>query len=143
MLDNTIHIMDKVLSIIVPTYNMEACLEKNLKSLILEYGEERLEVIVVNDGSTDKSSEIAHTFQTEYPNIFKVIDKENGNWYNIKTTLTTINFQSDSSTFFVQNLDLLGGYLMYMYIGIEDLVANAIIELVEKSQRREVLFSES
>lgn len=31
---------------------------------------------------------------------------------------------------------------MYMYIGIEDLVANAIIELVEKSQRREVLFSE-
>lgn len=31
---------------------------------------------------------------------------------------------------------------MYVYIGIEDLVANAIIELVEKSQRREVLFSE-
>lgn len=29
-----------------------------------------------------------------------------------------------------------------MYIGIEDLVANAIIELVEKSQRNEVLFSE-
>ena len=80
MLDNTIHIMDKVLSIIVPTYNMEACLEKNLKSLILEYGEERLEVIVVNDGSTDKSSEIAHTFQTEFPNVFKVIDKTNGNY---------------------------------------------------------------
>lgn len=31
---------------------------------------------------------------------------------------------------------------MCMYIGIEDLVANAIIELVEKSQRNEVLFSE-
>lgn len=31
---------------------------------------------------------------------------------------------------------------MYIYIGIEDLVANAIIELVEKSQRNEVLFSE-
>lgn len=31
---------------------------------------------------------------------------------------------------------------MYMYIGIEDLVANAIIELVEKSEKREVLFSE-
>jgi len=38
---------------------------------------------------------------------------------------------------------LWGAYcIMYMYIGIEDLVANAIIELVEKSQRREVLFSE-
>ena len=29
---------------------------------------------------------------------------------------------------------------MYMYIGIEDLVANALIELVEKSQKKEVLF---
>ena len=31
---------------------------------------------------------------------------------------------------------------MYMYIGIEDLVANAIIELVENSQKGEVLFSQ-
>lgn len=31
---------------------------------------------------------------------------------------------------------------MYMYIGIEDLVANAIIELVENSQSGEVLFSQ-
>lgn len=31
---------------------------------------------------------------------------------------------------------------MYLYIGIEDLVANAIIELVESSHRREVLFSQ-
>lgn len=30
---------------------------------------------------------------------------------------------------------------MCMYIGIEDLVANALIELVEKSQKNEVLFS--
>lgn len=30
---------------------------------------------------------------------------------------------------------------MCMYIGIEDLVANALIELVEKSQKKEVLFS--
>lgn len=31
---------------------------------------------------------------------------------------------------------------MYIYIGIEDLVANALIELVEKSEKREVLFKE-
>lgn len=31
--------------------------------------------------------------------------------------------------------------IMCMYIGIEDLVANALIELVEKSQKKEVLFS--
>lgn len=37
---------------------------------------------------------------------------------------------------------LLGDYSMSMYIGIEDLVANAIIELVKASNRKEVLFSE-
>lgn len=31
---------------------------------------------------------------------------------------------------------------MYIYIGIEDLAANALIELVEKSKKREVLFKE-
>lgn len=31
---------------------------------------------------------------------------------------------------------------MYIYIGIEDLVANALIELVEKSAEREVLFKQ-
>ncbi len=31
---------------------------------------------------------------------------------------------------------------MYIYIGIEDLVANALTELVEKSEKREVLFKE-
>lgn len=31
---------------------------------------------------------------------------------------------------------------MYIYIGIEDLVANALIELVEKSEKREVLFKQ-
>ena len=36
----------------------------------------------------------------------------------------------------------IGGAIMYLYIGIEDLVANAIIELVENSHRGEVLFSQ-
>ena len=31
---------------------------------------------------------------------------------------------------------------MYIYIGIEDLAANALIELVEKSEKREVLFKQ-
>lgn len=35
-----------------------------------------------------------------------------------------------------------GGRFMCIYIGIEDLVANALIELVEKSAEREVLFKQ-
>ena len=73
---------DKILSIIVPAYNMEAYLPKCLGSLIIDNKEllQKLDVIVVNDGSKDRTSEIAHEFEVKYPNVFHVIDKENGNY---------------------------------------------------------------
>ena len=72
---------NKILSIIVPTYNMEKYLRKCLDSLIVSNENMgRLEVIVVNDGSKDSSSQIAHEYEAKYPQTFKVIDKENGNY---------------------------------------------------------------
>lgn len=72
----------KLLSIIVPSYNMEAYLPKCLGSLIVDDKEllQRLDVIVVNDGSKDRTSEIAHEFEAKYPGVFRVVDKENGNY---------------------------------------------------------------
>lgn len=74
--------MNKVLSIIIPTYNMEALLDKCLTSLVLEDKRyrEMMDVIVVIDGATDRSSEIAHRYADKYPEMFSVIDKENGNY---------------------------------------------------------------
>ncbi len=74
--------MDKVLTIVVPTYNMEKHLRKCLDSLIIDDKElfDKLEVLVVNDGSKDLSSAIAHEYQNNYPHVFRVIDKENGNY---------------------------------------------------------------
>lgn len=73
--------MEKILTVVVPTYNMEKYLDKCLASLIVGDGlMERLEVIVVNDGSKDSSSEIAHSYESKYPDTFIVIDKENGNY---------------------------------------------------------------
>lgn len=74
--------MDKLLSIIVPSYNMEKYLPKCLGSLVVDDADmlNRLDVIVVNDGSKDRTSEIAHEFESKYPGIFRVIDKANGNY---------------------------------------------------------------
>ncbi len=72
--------MNKLLTIIVPTYNMEQYLNECLDSLLIESNLDLLEVIVVNDGSKDRSSEIAHTYETRFPETFRVIDKENGNY---------------------------------------------------------------
>lgn len=40
----------------------------------------QLEALVINDGSKDRSSEIAHSYQKKHPDTFRVIDKENGNY---------------------------------------------------------------
>ena len=73
--------MDKILSIIVPTYNMEKYLERCLSSLIVSDEQmAMLEVLVINDGSKDRSSEIAHGYESRYPDTFRVIDKTNGHY---------------------------------------------------------------
>ncbi len=41
-------------------------------------GGEEIEIIIVNDGSRDRTSEIAHEYMKNYPEIVRVIDKENG-----------------------------------------------------------------
>ena len=75
------NIMSKILTIIVPSYNMEKYLERGMESLILNTNlMKQLEIIIVNDGSTDKTSEIAHNFEKKYKETFKVIDKRNGNY---------------------------------------------------------------
>lgn len=60
---------------------MERYLNRCLSSLTLSQElMSILEVIVINDGSKDRSSEIAHSYQKKHPDTFRVIDKENGNY---------------------------------------------------------------
>lgn len=71
--------MEKLLTLAVPTYNMEQYIEKCVRSCMCA-NRNLLEIIIVNDGSTDGSSVIAHGLQDEFPNIVRAIDKENGNY---------------------------------------------------------------
>lgn len=70
--------MSKIISIVVPTYNMEKYLANCLDSFIYDEKNEDIEVLIVNDGSKDNSLNIAKEYEKKYPKIFKVIDKENG-----------------------------------------------------------------
>lgn len=74
--------MQKLLTIVIPTYNMQDYLHRCLDSLVLKDEQlmSQLEVLVINDGSKDNSSAIAHEYKEKYPNTFRVIDKENGNY---------------------------------------------------------------
>ena len=58
---------------------MEKYIGKCLDSLLIpEF--DQVEVLVVNDGSKDRSSEIAHGYADSYPESIRVIDKPNGNY---------------------------------------------------------------
>ncbi|MCI8453774.1 MAG: glycosyltransferase [Lachnospiraceae bacterium] len=64
------------ISVIVPIYNVEEYLRACLESL-LKQGTPRLEVLMVDDGSTDHSGEIAKEYADRYPN-FTYYRIENG-----------------------------------------------------------------
>jgi glycosyltransferase involved in cell wall biosynthesis len=73
--------VNKILSIIIPTYNMELYLKRCIDSLVT--AKQTLgdtEIIVVNDGSKDKSLSIANGYKELYPESLIVIDKTNGNY---------------------------------------------------------------
>lgn len=70
----------KLLSLIIPTYNMEALLPRCLDSLLVPATLERLEVMVVNDGSRDGSLAVATDYKERFPQTVTVIDKPNGNY---------------------------------------------------------------
>lgn len=65
------------ISIIIPIYNVSDFLAKCLDSLLAQ-SVENLEVILVNDGSTDSSENIIDNYVHNYPETFKKINKENG-----------------------------------------------------------------
>lgn len=70
----------KILSIAIASYNMELFLDKCLESLTDPTIPENLEVLVINDGSKDRTLSIANVYQKMFPNIIKVVDKPNGNY---------------------------------------------------------------
>ena len=70
----------KLLTLAIAAYNMEEYLPRCLDSVTRYDIPDTLEVIVVNDGSKDKTSEIAHQYEQKHKNIIRVIDKENGHY---------------------------------------------------------------
>jgi len=64
-------------SIIVPAYNVENYIEKCLETLVNQTLKE-IEIIVVNDGSTDKTKNKIEKFLLAYPEKIKYLEKTNG-----------------------------------------------------------------
>jgi len=66
----------KLLTAAVPCYNSAAYMRRAIDSLLS--GGDCMEIIIVNDGSTDDTEKIALEYQEKYPDIVRVISQENG-----------------------------------------------------------------
>lgn len=65
-------------SIIVPVYNVEKYLRDCVDSLVNQtIDKSKMEILLINDGSTDSSLEICREYESQYPNLVKVFSKEN------------------------------------------------------------------
>ena len=66
----------KLLTVTVPCYNSQDYMEKCINSLLS--GGERVEIIIIDDGSKDNTGRIADEYAEKYPSIIRVIHQENG-----------------------------------------------------------------
>ncbi len=66
----------KLLTFTVPCFNSEGYLSKCVDSLLA--GGDDVEIILVDDGSTDGTAAMADEYERKYPSIVKAVHKENG-----------------------------------------------------------------
>lgn len=72
--------MQKVLSVSIAAYNIASTLREVLDPFLIEDVRDRVDVIIVDDGSKDDTAKIALEYQEKYPNTFRLISKPNGGW---------------------------------------------------------------
>lgn len=66
----------KLLTAAIPCYNSAAYMGHAIETLLS--GGDEMEIIIINDGSSDDTVKIAEGYQAKYPGIIKVISQENG-----------------------------------------------------------------
>lgn len=124
-----------MISIIVPAYNVEKSLNKCIDS-ILEQTYTDFEIIIVNDGSFDKTRKIAESFN-DYR--IKIINKENGGL----TSARLAGFKEAKGEYicFIDSDDYLeNDYLEYLYNNFDD--ADIVISsyFVEDNAQKKLIF---
>ncbi len=77
---------EKLLTIGIPVYNVETYLDKCIDS-VLNFNHKEVEILIVNDGSTDKSEEVIFKYQQKYPNRIRYIKQENHGLGNVRNVI--------------------------------------------------------
>lgn len=131
----------KVLTVSIAAYNVEKYIRETLESLIISDNFNDLEVLIVNDGSTDSTAVIAEEYVKKYPNVFKLINKENGGYgstINSSTKIAKGKYfkQLDGDDWF--QTENLGTFIEFLKSCNADCVYSPYWEIYQNSGRREL-----
>ena len=69
---------NKLLTIAMPSYNAEQYLPDTIPTILSAKNAHLIDLLIVNDGSSDNTEEIAKKFERNYPDIVRVLNKPNG-----------------------------------------------------------------
>lgn len=69
--------MQPLITFLVPCYNSEDYMEKCINSILVGRKFANIEIIIVDDGSTDNTGKIADRYEKNYPDICRVIHQKN------------------------------------------------------------------
>ena len=135
--------MEKLLTVVIPTYNIQKYIRTCLESFCIPEIMDKIEILIVNDGSKDNSPNIASEYVKRYPNTFILINKENGgHGSTINTAISVAKgkyFKVVDGDDWVEKKDFLN-LVLYLEKQDSDIVATNYYWVDDKSKKRKIEF---
>ncbi len=134
---------EKILTISIAAYNVEEYLKDTLESLVVPSIFGKLEVLIIDDGSTDNTCRVARKYADLYPDAFRIISKQNGGWGSTVNT----GIKEARGKYFRQldgddayNSDALEEYILFLENCDSDLVISPYITFDDKDGKTLLTF---
>lgn len=97
------------ISIVIPCYNIRRYIDACLDSVMSQKGKIGLQVLCIDDGSSDGTSEILATYAQKYPRIISVLNQTNRNYGVSSARNFGLNNATGETVMFVDGDDIIGG----------------------------------